>query len=188
MAVIGAAVDSETKRIFEAIARSRTLTASRLAGTLIADFIQAVQSGTIYTPTSTQLPAVACQPANAGAKTEQVFVRLEPYYYDELGRLAAERRWHRSSYLANLLYVHIDKRPLLCQDEVNVVRQVARQLADIGRNVNQIARKLNTSLEDAHVAAAYDFELLRMLLDVETAAVKDLVLANLRTWGVGDVH
>ena len=101
---------------------------------------------------------------------------------------ASERRWHRSSYLANLLYVHIDKRPLLCQDEGNAVRQVARQLADIGRNVNQIARKLNTSLEDAHIAAAYDFELLRMLLDVETAAVKDLVLANLRTWGVGDVH
>ncbi|MFJ1472177.1 plasmid mobilization relaxosome protein MobC [Massilia orientalis] len=188
MAVIGAAVDNETKQVFDAIARSRTLTASRLAGTLITDFIRAEQNGTLYIPASTQLPAVTSHPVNAGAKTEQVYVRLEPYYYDELGRLAAGRRCHRSSYLANLLYVHIDKRPVLCQDEVNALRQVARQLADVGRNVNQIAKKLNTSLEEAHVAAAYDFDLLRMLLDVETTAVKELVLANLRTWGVGDVH
>jgi hypothetical protein len=188
MAVIGATVDSETKRVFDAIARSRTLTSSRLAGALIKDFIRAEQSGTLYTPASTQLPAVTHQPVNAEPKTEQVFVRLEPYYYGELGRLAAERRWHRSSYLANLLYVHIDKRPVLCQDEVNAVRQVARQLADVGRNVNQMARTLNTSLQNAHVATAYDFELLRMLLDVETVAVKKLVRANLRTWGVADVH
>jgi hypothetical protein len=188
MAVIGAAVDNETKQVFNAIARSRSWTASRLAGVLITDFIKAQQSGTIYTPESTQLPAAAVLPVHVGAKTEQVFVRLEPYYYAELERLAAERRWHRSSYLANLLYAHIDKRPVLCQDEVNAVRQVARQLADIGRNVNQIARKLNTSLDHAHVAAAYDFDLLRMLLDVETVAVKELVQANLRNWGVADVH
>jgi hypothetical protein len=188
MAVIGAAVDSETKQAFDAIARSRTLTASRLAATLITDFIRAEHSGIFYTPALTQLPAVTCQQAHAGPKTDQVFVRLEPYYYDELGRLAAGRRWHRSSYLANLLYVHIDKRPVLCEDEVNAVRQVARQLADIGRNVNQIARQLNTSLENAHVAMAYDFELLKMLLDVETVAVKKLVQANLRTWGVADGH
>lgn len=188
MAVIGAAVDSETKLVFDMMARSRLWTSSRLAGVLITDFIKAEQSGTLYTPASAQLPEPVILPARAGAKTEQVFVRLEPYYYSELGRLAAARRWHRSSYLANLLYVHIDKRPVLCQDEVNAVRQVARQLADIGRNVNQIARKLNTSLEHAHVAAVYDFELLRMLLDVETVTVKELVQANLRNWGVADVH
>ncbi|WP_413674382.1 plasmid mobilization relaxosome protein MobC [Massilia cellulosiltytica] len=188
MAVIGAAVDDETKQVFNAIARSRSCTASRLAGVLITDFIKAEQSGVVYTPASSQVPAAAALPVHAGAKTEQVFVRLEPYYYVELGRLATERRWHRSSYVANLLYAHVDKCPVLCQDEVNAVRQVARQLADIGRNVNQIARKLNTSLEHAHVAAAYDFELLRMLLDVETVAVKDLVQANLRHWGVADVY
>jgi hypothetical protein len=188
MAVIGAAVDDDIKEVFNAIARSRSWTPSRLAAVLITDFIKAEQSGAVYTPASTQLPAAAVLPVHAGTKTEQVYVRLEPYYYVELGRLAAERRWHRSSYLASLLYAHIDRRPVLCQDEVNTVRQVARQLADVGRNVNQIARKLNTSLEHAHIAAAYDFELLRMLLDVETVAVKDLVQANLRHWGVTDVH
>lgn len=186
MAVIGAAVDSETKQVFEALARGRSVTSSRLAGVLIRDFIKAEQ-GNRQRALEPGLPAVAYAPDQAGAKTEQVHVRLEPYYYDELGRLAAQRRWYRSAYLANLLYAHVDRRPVLCHDEVNAVRQVARQLADIGRNVNQIARKVNIDPDRADLPA-FDFELIRMLLDVETAAVKALVHANLRTWGTIDVQ
>jgi hypothetical protein len=76
---------------------------------------------------------------------------------------------------------------VLCHDEVNAVRQVARQLADIGRNVNQIARKVNIDPERADLSA-FDLELIRTLLDVETTAVKELVHANLRTWGAIDVQ
>lgn len=186
MAVIGASVNSETKKVFDALARARLVTSSRLAADLIRDFISE-EEGKWPRPTETGLPAVAYVPTHAGAKTEQVYVRLEPYYYDELGRLAAQRRWYRSAYVANLLYAHIDKRPVLCYDEVNAVRQVARQLADIGRNVNQIARKVNIDPDRADLSA-FDFELIRMLLDVETAAVKALVHANLRTWGATDVR
>ena len=187
MAVIGAAVDSDTKQVFDAIARSRSVTTSRLAGALITDFINVEKGGQAAVAKPPGLPAAAYAAAHADSKTEQVHVRLEPYYYEELGRLAAQRRWYRSAYLANLLYAHIDRRPVLCHDEVNAVRQVARQLADIGRNVNQIARKVNIDPDRADLSA-FDFELIRMLLDVETAAVKDLVHANLRTWGATDVQ
>ncbi|MCS0585437.1 plasmid mobilization relaxosome protein MobC [Massilia pinisoli] len=186
MAVIGAAVDSGTKEVFESLARARSVTSSRLAAVLIRDFIRA-EEGNRQQTTDTDLPAAAHIPARAGARTEQVYVRIEPYYYDELGRLAAQRRWYRSAYLANLLYAHIDRRPVLCHDEVNAVRQVARQLADIGRNVNQIARKVNIDPDHADFSTL-DFELIRMLLDIETAAVKELVHANLRTWGATDVQ
>lgn len=187
MAVIGVAVDSGTKKVFEELARARSVTSSRLAGVLIRDFIRAQENNGMQRASGMGLPAVAYVPAHAGAKSEQVHVRLEPYYYDELGRLAAQRRWYRSAYLANLLYAHIDRRPVLCHDEVNAVRRVARQLADIGRNVNQIARKVNIDPDRADLSS-FDFELIRMLLDAETAAVKELVHANLRTWGVTDVQ
>src|SRR5437764_11487625 len=140
MAVIGARVDGEIKDAFDALARARSVTASRLAAALITDFIKSENGGPAQTTADAGLPAQAYAAAHAGAKTELVHVRLEPYYYDELGRLAAQRRWYRSAYLANLLYAHVDRRPVLCHDEVNAVRQVARQLADIGRNVNQIAK------------------------------------------------
>lgn len=187
MAVIGAAVDSGTKDAFNALARARSVTASRLAGALITDFISAEKGETTQPAAGAALPAQAYPAAHAGSKTELIHLRLEPYYYDELGRLAAQRRWYRSAYLANLLYAHIDRRPVLCHDEVNAVRQVARQLADIGRNVNQIARRVNIDPDRADLSA-FDFELIRMLLEVETAAVKGLVHANLRTWGATDAR
>lgn len=186
MAVIGAAVDSGTKVAFDTLARARSVTTSRLAGALITDFIKAEGDGAVVTSEGTGLPARAHKPFHSGAKTEMVYVRLEPHYYDELGRLASQRRWYRSAYLANLLYAHIDHRPVLCHDEINAVRQVARQLADIGRNVNQIARKVNIDPDSADISVS-DFELIRMLLEVETAAVKALVQANLRTWEAGNV-
>jgi predicted transcriptional regulator len=187
MAVIGARVDGEIKDAFDALARARSVTTSRLAGALITDFIRGENGGSAQTAADPGLPAQAYRATHAGVKTELVHVRLEPYYYDELGRLAAQRRWYRSAYVANLLYAHIDRRPVLCHDEVNAIRQVARQLADIGRNVNQIARKVNIDPDRADLSA-FDFELIRMLLDVETAAVKELVHANLRTWGATDVQ
>lgn len=187
MAVIGARVDDGIKQAFDALSRARSVTTSRLAGTLITEFIKSQSGEAARTTAGAVLPAQAYHAAHAGAKTELVHVRLEPYYYEELGRLAAERRWYRSAYLANLLHAHVDRRPVLCHDEVNAVRQVARQLADIGRNVNQIAKKVNIDPDRADLSA-FDFELIRMLLEVESSAVKELVHANLRTWGATDVQ
>lgn len=185
MPTIGAAVNEATKERFEAAAAARRTTASRLAASLIMEFFER-QSGELP---RAFLPAVTTPvPAGSrgGAKTEQVFVRLEPYYFAELERLAKERDWYRGTYLANLLYAHVDRRPVLCDREVDAVRQVARQLADIGRNINQIAKKMNTAAENADLMRAIDFDLVRMLIDLETTTVKDLLRANVRGWGVDD--
>lgn len=183
MPTIGAAVNEGTKLRFEAIAKARGTTASRLAASLITEFVQKQVAGPAA-DCRTGLSVVGLAGARAGSKTEQVHVRLEPYYFAELGRLATERNWYRGTYLANLFCAHADRRPVLCDAEIGAVRQVARQLADIGRNVNQIARKVNAAPGEVHLPE--DFELVRMLIDLETAAVKELVKANLRGWGVSD--
>lgn len=183
MPTIGAAVNEVTKLRFEAIAKARGATASRLAASLITEFVQKEvvgQAGDCRTGLS--VPRFAG--ARGGSRTEQVYVRLDPYYFAELGRLAKERNWYRGTYLANLFCAHADRRPVLCDAEIDAVRQVARQLADLGRNINQIARKVNAAPGEVHLSA--DFELVRMLVDLETATVKELVKANLRGWGVSD--
>lgn len=187
MPTIGAAVSAETKEKFEAIALARTLTVSRLAASLIADFLSREQEQTRKSEDEVA-DHRTCASARGGSKTQQVFVRLDPYYHAELGRLAAQRNWYRGTYLANLFLAHVDQRPVLCDAEIRAVRQVARQLADMGRNLNQIARKLNTSLEHVHLVRTVDFELIKMLLELETNAVKDLIRANLRGWGVTDAE
>lgn len=85
--------------------------------------------------------------------------RLQPYCYRELQRLAKERRWFSSTYLASLTVAHIEARPVSCEAEINALRQVARQPASLGRNFNQIARKLDSPRDEAHHAMGMDLEL-----------------------------
>jgi len=183
MPTIGAAVNDLTKVRFEAIAKARGATASRLAASLIIEFLEKEVVG-LVPDCRKGVSAAGGSGARGGSKTEQVYVRLDPYYFAELGRLARERNWYRGTYLANLFCAHADRRPVLCDAEIDAVRQVARQLADLGRNVNQIARKMNAVSGGVYLPA--DFELLRMLVDLEAATVKDLLKANLRGWGVSD--
>lgn len=185
MATIGACVSAETKDRFEIVAAGRGTTASRLAAGLIGDFLrhEAGEQGQVGGGLSVVADLEACR---HGVRSEQVFVRFDPYYFDLLGRLAAERNWYRGTYLANLFHAHADRRPVLCELEINAVRQVCRQLADMGRNINQIAKKLNASSRHTDVALAVDFDVIKMLIDLETMAVKDLIKENMRGWGVSD--
>lgn len=193
MPTIGAAVSVETKSKFESVARARGTTSSRLGSAIIEDFLKREWQRTpsllpapeLALPTSGTLAAAI---PGTEPRSKQVFVRLEPYYYAELNRLAAERAWFAGTYLANLFHAHVDRRPVLCNAEINAVRQVARQLADMGRNISEVARKLRTSLEHADLAtAAVDFEVVQMLIELETNAVKNLMRANVRGWGISDV-
>lgn len=185
MATIGAAVNEVTKARFEFIASTRRTTASRLAASLINDFLDVEEAGTIVGPRP-QSRLVDSGAHYGETKINQVYVRLEPYYFTELGRLAEERNWYRGTYLANLLHAHVDRRPVLCNVEIDSVRQVARQLADVGRNINQIAKKLNALPGTVDPALTANVDLLHMLLELETAAVTRLLKANLQGWGVDD--
>ncbi len=191
MPTIGAAVSLTTKSEFDSIARGRGTTSSRLGASIIEDFLarEGEKTPPLLLPPEPVLPTFSTVVAipRSEARTKQVFVRLEPHYYAELNRLAAERAWFAGTYLTNLIHAHIDRRPVLCNAEIHAVRQVARQLADMGRNINQIARKLSTSLKHADLVAVLDFEVVRMLIELETNAVKDLMRANVRGWGLSDV-
>jgi hypothetical protein len=170
--VLGAAVDAGRKAEFEAVAQAKSVTASRLLGELIDDFLHREPR-----------PAQVLPPLG-GPKSKEVAVRLTPFHYAELQRRADLQQWSRSTYLANLFYIHLDAKPRFRVDEVGALRQIARELANIGRNVNQIAKSLHCTLDSAHLAMALDFEMLHHTLDVEAKMVKELVRGNLDGWGV----
>lgn len=186
MPTVGAAVSAEVKRRFEDVAKERCTTASRLAAALITEFL-----GLASTPAPSQPEKLTtgCEinlAARDAAKTEQVHVRLAPYYFLELGRLASERQWYRSTYLANLFLAHADRRPVLCDAEINALRQVARQLADLGRSVNEIAKRLRRSPDAAHEVGSLEVALLKMLIERQGNAVAALIKANMQGWGIDD--
>jgi hypothetical protein len=119
-------------------------------------------------------------------KTKQVAVRLQPYYYAELERLAGDKQWPRSTYLANLFYAHADKRPAFCDAEIHALRQVARQMSQMGRAFHHMVEHLRNAPEDIHIVSCAELKLLELLLESEVKAVKALIKANLVGWGVCD--
>lgn len=172
--VLSAFIDPELKAAFHAFAQSQTLTKSKLLSVIVADFLS-------YAPVKPEI-----SPAPDDIKSSGVYVRLTPHKYAELHRLATARNWHRSTYLAHLFDVHLSHNPHLDDQEMQTLRQLTEQLADLGRNLNQIAHTLHTSLDHAHLALAVDVELIKMLIDAERTAVKNVIRNNLNAWGVSD--
>lgn len=187
MPTIGAAVTEATKSEFELAARRQRITASRLSASLIHEFLMR-EAGTASPTTSVPLlrPVAERAAELIHPRTKQVFVRLQPHYYAELERFAAERRWHRGTYLANLFYAHADKRPVFCSAEINALRLLARQLSEVGRNLHHVATNLRNSPAPTSLITSFELQLLEMLIASETIAVKGLVSTNLHGWGVGD--
>jgi hypothetical protein len=187
MPTIGAAVTEVTKTAFASAARTRHTTSSRLSASLIHEFL-ARENGNASTIAQASMlepmanDGVACDET----KTKQVFIRLEPYYYAELGRLAAEKLWPRSTYMANLFYAHADRRPVLCNTEIDALRQVARQMLEMGRNLKHVLRNQRNAVEPVRMVTYAEFKLLEILIESETNAVRSLIKANLLGWGVSD--
>lgn len=184
MPTIGAAVTEETKGAFESAARKRRTTSSRLSASLIHDFLlQEADKASATGQESAQPNPFGCSGYDE-TKTKQVAVRLEPYYYAELERLAGDKQWPRSTYLANLFHAHADKRPVFCSTEIHALRQVARHMSQTGRALNHLVGHLRNAPEDIHIVSCAEFKLLEVLLESEVKAVKALIKANLVGWGV----
>jgi len=170
-----ARVGDEVKRAFHAAAEAHGLTESRLLEKLVETFLKRGDA----TPPPTPKP----EPETA-VRSRQAHARLTPAEHAELGRVAAARGMSRGTYLAELFRANVYEQPRFSDVEINALHQAAGQLAAVGRNINQIARALNTSLDEAHRATALDFEHLKKMIDEQRAYVNDLVRSNMRSWGV----
>ena len=172
-------VAGEIKAAFLGHAKEQNLSEARLLEILIATFLQnnPPRSG----------PVDSLDSGKSGeAKSRDVRVRLSLFEYEALEQLARERHWQRSTYLRYLFQVHLTGQPRFSDDEMLALREATGELSALGRNVNQIARALNPSLVDVHLALAVPFAELKTVIDQQRSSVKNVIRANLKSWGVAD--
>jgi hypothetical protein len=172
---ISAWVEKELKEAFVKAAKAHGNTESGLLGLLVGTFLK-------------RNPALPDQSADdeCETKTDRVTVRFTRNEGRELHRLASARGLKRSAYLGGLFRAQATREPYFSEDEIGALREANRQLAAIGRNVNQIAKALNTSLDQADIAKAFEYGQMKALLDEHRQEVKALIRANLKSWGVAD--
>ena len=90
-------------------------------------------------------------------------LKLPPHIADYLTRGAKIGKMSANRYALAILAGYIDQHPILTDNEVTALYQSNYQLVKIGKNLNQIARKLNagetaslTSQNIAELAAFID--------------------------------
>ena len=77
----------------------------------------------------------------------------------------------------------LSKEPVLTDAEVNALRGSNRELAAIGRNLNQIARALNVEFRDSDKLNKELIDRLLEQIDGHRDKVSNLIDRNMNRWG-----
>lgn len=113
--------------------------------------------------------------AKGGAKS-RMELKLPPKIAAWLNQMAENQQMSPNMVALSILLEAIDKHPVISERDTDILRTSNYQLVMIGRNLNQIARRLNAgenvSLSSRQIAELKDF------IDVHISKVGALLRAN----------
>ena len=121
-------------------------------------------------------------------KCNKITIRLSDENLNKLSYRAktegytSQTHWVTASVLSNL-----HREPILTTDEMACLRNSNRQLAAMGRNLNQIARVLNIEFRESDKITKYMIENLSTQIDKHTEKVYQLLNKNRTRWNITNV-
>lgn len=74
-------------------------------------------------------------------------IRVNRFLDDEADKRAKIYGIKRAQWIRNLIQANLTKKPVLLETSINELRTANRELAAIGRNINQLTKVLNRSIE-----------------------------------------
>lgn len=168
---ISAWVDPDLKEAFHLTATENNTSESALLNRILLTFLRRnpVDGGRI-------------DAGENNIRRKRVTIRLTVHEEAELAKRATALAMSRSRYLASLFRTHISSAPYFSDEEINILKELARQMAGIGRNINQIAKALNTSLDNAHLVQAVELKQVHELIMEEHKSVVALIRQNMSSW------
>lgn len=91
-----------------------------------------------------------------------------------------------SRWVAALVQSNATASPVFSAGELAALRAATRELAAVGRNINQIARALNEAFHETERVRLDTLAALGAAIDAQGAAIRALVRASQNAWAVGD--
>ena len=177
--VLQARIDPAMRASFVAAARKRNTTAAAALKALVAGYIEQPAPGAVPAP----------GPDYDDTERARLVVQMPAFLKDALRERALIEGFSASAWVASMIQSNLMRAPVMTDAEIEVLRLASYQLAGIGRNLNQIARNLNSAaLQGTPVAEKDDLrleqltELRRMVLTLRHA-IGRLVKARHRAWG-----
>lgn len=172
--VVRTPLDNNTKLSFRSAAKRRGTSEAQLLRLLIGAFLKYDDADD---NDGDSIPATE-------TKNGKFTFRLSEKLKGDLAHRAKKSRMAVGSYLVALCCAHLRKGPFFTELEMDVLRQSNHELSAVGRNINQIARALNRSIDHADLARAKEIEQLAALIKQNRDFVRGLIIANQRAWGV----
>jgi predicted HicB family RNase H-like nuclease len=176
MPVLKTLVETPLKSRFQSMARARGLSESeflRLIVLTLADQCEDVDQPVL--------------PDAKQADTDRMTVRMPRFLHEAVKVRAKSKGMAPSRWVAALVQSHLTRQPVMTDDELAVLLSSNRELAAIGRNINQIARALNEAFHETERVRIEKLAELTVLIDANRAAIRGLVRASQNAWEADDV-
>ena len=172
MPLLTARIDDAAKMQFRALARSRGQSESEFLRSLVQLLIARSEVD-------------ACVPSVDSRKCAQarMTIRLPQFLVDGVVERSVRKGMKPSRWVAALVQSHLMALPVMTEGEVQALRASNRELAAIGRNLNQIARRLNAAFHDTEQVRLGVLMRLTEVVDRQQASLHALVRASQGSWG-----
>jgi hypothetical protein len=129
-------------------------------------------------------PATGPVCGQSAGKRVQVKIGLTPEENASVVQLAQSHGAVRTTWIVNLIRAHITREPQFVAPEIDALMESNRQVAAIGRNLNQIARHLNLNPNACYPISVESIIALAQELREHRTSVARLLEANLNRWGL----
>lgn len=119
-------------------------------------------------------------------KQENFPIRINKFLKDEADKRAETYGIKRAQWIRNLIQANLTKKPVLLEKSINELRTANRELAAIGRNINQLTKVLNRSIELDFSDQVSHQHLIELKTEIEKnrAAINHLVKVSNGVWEI----
>ncbi len=171
MPVLKTLVETETKTRFRNLAKTRGLSESELLRSVVL--------------VVTDQDVAADQPIKPEAENselERMTVRLPGFLMEAAKQRGKAKGMAASRWVAALVQANLTGKPVMTDKELAELQASNRELAAIGRNINQIAKALNEAFHETERVRLDTLAVLSQSISENRAAIRSLVRASQQAW------
>lgn len=171
MPVLKTLVEPEIKKRFQSIAKAQGMSESEL-----------LRAVALVVTGQNNSDEQLVEPSAEKADINRMTVRLARFLMEGVNARAKIKGMAPSRWVAVLVQSHLIGQPVMTDDELAALKASNRELAAIGRNINQIAKVLNETFHETERVKLEKLAELSQTIEKNREAIRALVRASQNSW------
>lgn len=174
-------VSEDTKADFNEMANNHGLTESELLRLIIANAINSQDDKNI-TPKKEKLDFSHMRKTESDIEITELKIRLPKFLREQAKAKAKTQGMATSRWIKSLVQSNLIQPPVLIDSAIIALKETDRELAAVGNNLNQIARKLNESIFKIEWVKIEKLEEVKQEVKTVRAAIDELIRVSRNGW------